>query len=117
MIIQNTSLTNQAQAPDVRHSGVEVTRAAVRTPAAVPAVEVRPAPEQVQKAVNTINKAMQQASQGLQFSIDPDTHEPIVKMVDTSTGEVIRQIPSEEMVAISRAIDRFQQGLLLREKA
>jgi len=37
--------------------------------------------------------------------------------VDTETGDVIRQFPSEDMLAISRSIDRFQQGLLLKQKA
>jgi uncharacterized FlaG/YvyC family protein len=30
---------------------------------------------------------------------------------------VIRQFPSEEALAISKAIDRIQQGLLLKQEA
>ncbi|QLQ02359.1 MAG: flagellar protein FlaG [Thiobacillus sp.] len=41
----------------------------------------------------------------------------MVKMVDTSTGQLIRQFPSEETLAISRGIEQFQQGLLLKQKA
>jgi flagellar protein FlaG len=37
--------------------------------------------------------------------------------MDSSTGEVIRQYPSEETLAISRNIEHFQQGLLLTKKA
>jgi hypothetical protein len=40
-----------------------------------------------------------------------------VKMLDTSTGQLIRQYPSEEALAISRGIEQFQQGLLLKQKA
>jgi flagellar protein FlaG len=39
-----------------------------------------------------------------------------VRVVDTVTGEVIRQVPSEELLAISRSIDKLQ-GLLLRQEA
>ncbi|MBZ0068923.1 MAG: flagellar protein FlaG, partial [Thiobacillus sp.] len=38
-------------------------------------------------------------------------------MLDTSTGQLIRQYPSEEALAISRGIEQFQQGLLLKQKA
>jgi flagellar protein FlaG len=38
-------------------------------------------------------------------------------MVDTSTGELIRQFPSEATLAISRGIAEFQQGLLIKQKA
>jgi len=40
----------------------------------------------------------------------------VVKMVDTETEEVLRQFPSEEMLAISKSIDRMQ-GLLINREA
>jgi flagellar protein FlaG len=40
----------------------------------------------------------------------------VVKVVDTETDQVIRQIPSEEMLAIARNIDRLQ-GLLVKQEA
>lgn len=115
MIIQNTSLSNQSAQPAVRPVSVEISKAVVI--AAASETATKPSPEQLHKAVNAINTAMRQASRGLEFSVDPDTKQQIVKMVDMATGEVIRQIPSDETLAIARAIDRFQQGLLLREKA
>jgi flagellar protein FlaG len=52
----------------------------------------------------------------IQFSIDEDTDTTVVKIVDRNTQEVIRQIPSEEMLEIAKALDRLQ-GLLIRQKA
>ena len=40
----------------------------------------------------------------------------MVKVVDQSTKEVIRQIPSEEMLAIAKALDSLK-GLLVRQTA
>jgi flagellar protein FlaG len=40
----------------------------------------------------------------------------VVSVVDSNTHEVIRQMPSEETLAIARAISRLS-GLLLDEKA
>lgn len=113
MIIHNLSSTNQAQTSDVRPVHVDTPKLAT----SVPIAEARPAPEQVQRAVGAINKVLQQTNRDLQFSIDPDTNNPVVRVVDTATGEVIKQFPSKESLAIARAIDLFQQGLLLREKA
>ena len=69
--------------------------------------------------MDVINKVLQQLSHSLEFSVDEETKRPIVKMVDTETGELIRQIPSEETLAISHAIGQLQiqNGTLLKQKA
>jgi flagellar protein FlaG len=55
-------------------------------------------------------------AQDLRFTIDKETGKTVVRIIDSTTDEVIRQIPSEEVLAISKAIDRMQ-GLLLKQKA
>jgi flagellar protein FlaG len=79
----------------------------------------QPSPEQLKKAADNINRAMQQANQNLEFefTMDTDTKKTVVKVVDKKTGELVRQIPSEETVAIARSIDQFQRSLLLNQKA
>lgn len=71
--------------------------------------ELNDAAENVQKFVNTINS-------NLNFRVDDDTGEMVVKVVDATTQDVIRQIPSAEMLAIAKALDRIQ-GLLVNQKA
>ena len=120
MIIQNTSHMNQAILPDTRvHVPAPANEVSPVPAQVVPAQNSRPQPsaEELKSAVAAINKAMQQSNQALEFSVDTDTHRTVVKMVDTSTGELIRQFPSEETLAISRGIDQFQRGLLLKQKA
>jgi flagellar protein FlaG len=79
---------------------------------------VRPAPEtaDVQKAVARAQEVLNRASANLKFAVDGDTGTMVVKVVDTETDQVIRQIPSEEMLAIARNIDRLQ-GLLVKQEA
>lgn len=124
MIIQN-STTNQAAAP-VRLTSDGAPNVVVDTSNAVPAPSVQqaapqqqPSSGQLQNAVNGINLAMRQLNQNLEFSVDTSTNKPVVKMVDTQTGDLIRQFPSEETLAIARSIDQFlqRQGLLLSQKA
>jgi flagellar protein FlaG len=70
--------------------------------------------EQVIKDIKQLVKPM--VSNGLNFSIDDRTGKAIVRITDGETGEMIRQIPSEEMMEIARSVDRMQ-GMLLRQKA
>lgn len=72
--------------------------------------------EDVDQAVEKINTAVQAFSQTLEFSIDKETDSFIVKVVDKETKEVIRQIPSEELLNIAQALDKLQ-GLLIKDKA
>ncbi|TXT24212.1 MAG: flagellar protein FlaG [Gallionellaceae bacterium] len=72
---------------------------------------------QIKNVVDNINKALKQSARNLEFTVDTDTEKPVVKVVDTETGDVIRQIPSEEMLSITRAIDEAQVNLLLKQTA
>ena len=76
------------------------------------------APPVTQEAVvvQAANNYVQSVSTSIQFSLDEDSGRTVVKMVDKETEEVLRQFPSEEMLAISRSIDRMQ-GLLINREA
>lgn len=43
-------------------------------------------------------------SQELQFMMDRETRRPIVKMVDRKTGEVVAQIPAENVLRLARKL-------------
>jgi len=70
----------------------------------------------LRQAVESINRQLIESSKNVRFSIDEDTGDVIVRVVDSETDQVIRQIPSEEAIAISQSIERLQ-GLLLHQKA
>lgn len=73
-------------------------------------------PEQVQEAIDQIQKFTQTLAQNLNFSIDEETGKTVVKVMDTQTNEVIRQIPSAEAIDIARTIGKIQ-GTLFNDKA
>jgi flagellar protein FlaG len=70
----------------------------------------------VEQAMEEVRNAIAPMAQDLLFSIEEDTGKTIIKVVDSSTDEVIRQIPSEEIITIAKALDNLQ-GLLLKQKA
>ena len=131
MIIQNGSRVNQNV-----QTGGRVSDDPSRVAAAGSTVEPRPgaaidlpqvttkpvarqqaSSEELKTAVDGINRVMRQSSRNLEFRLDADTNLVVVKLMDTETGEVIRQMPSEETLAIARSIGEFQQGLLLKQRA
>lgn len=72
---------------------------------------------QLQRLIESMNKTMQQNNSSLEFSVDGSAERVLVKLIDTLTGDVIRQIPSKEILAIAQSIEQMQQGLLLNKKA
>lgn len=52
----------------------------------------------------------------LKFSIDKDTGGVVVKVIDSTSDKVIKQIPSEEAIALAKALDKIK-GLLVQQKA
>ncbi|QOF77213.1 flagellar protein FlaG [Variovorax sp. 38R] len=73
-------------------------------------------PVQIEMAVKSVNASLESRSISLQFEVDRDTDKLIVKVVDRSNGEVIRQIPTEEVVRIAKVMDQ-QAGLLVSQQA
>lgn len=71
---------------------------------------------ELSNAVADLNKVAQAASQGVRFSVDEDTGRTVVKVVDTQTDKVLRQIPTVEALKLWRSIEQMQ-GVMLRDTA
>ncbi|HEX4842760.1 MAG TPA: flagellar protein FlaG [Limnobacter sp.] len=70
---------------------------------------------EVLEVVQKANAAMASNQSNLQFVVDPDNGKPIVQIVDRETQEVLKQIPSVEMLKIAKAIEKMQGVLISRE--
>ena len=87
--------------------------AEVAPPVAKPAP---PSQKDLEKAVKAVNEFIGTFNNSLNFSIDSDTGQTVVKVIDSATQAVIKQIPSEEMLVIAKALDNIK-GLLVQQKA
>ncbi len=84
--------------------------------AAAAASNRREAAAELQEVLESARKAIQQSSSSnLEFSVDEQLGRTIVRLVDATTQEVIRQIPSEEFLRAARSIDVLR-GLLLKQE-
>ena len=66
------------------------------------------------KAVDILNEALAKDPIALRFSIDETLKRPIVTVVSEQTGEVVRQLPQEEVLRAVKNIDRMR-GILFEE--
>ena len=72
--------------------------------------------DQLNSAIKATQDFVGIVNSSLEFTVDEDTGTTVVKIVDKETNELIRQIPSEEMLSIAKALDTIK-GLLVRQKA
>ena len=74
----------------------------------------KPSVKAVEQSLEDINKVLSGFSISVQFQLDPDYKELIVKVVDQDTGKLIRQMPTEDVVKMSKAMDNLK-GLLFAQ--
>ncbi|MDC7711166.1 flagellar protein FlaG [Vogesella indigofera] len=72
--------------------------------------------EELAQATEKISKLVATFASELNFSIDEDLGVPIVKVIDKQTDKVIRQIPTEEVLELSKNLDKLV-GVLYQSKA
>ena len=63
-------------------------------------------------AVEHLNGLVQAIRRELQFRIDEVTGRTVIKVIDADSDEVIRQIPSDQVVALIAHLQEFASGLL-----
>ncbi|MDN4057314.1 flagellar protein FlaG [Massilia sp. YIM B02769] len=92
------------------------TSAAVSGSGAPAQAERAPDRAELGNVVDDLNKVAQANGQGVRFSVDEDTGRTVIKVVDTQTDAVLRQIPSVEALKLWRSMEQMQ-GAMLRDKA
>jgi len=68
--------------------------------------------ETVAKAAEQIQQFVQSMGRNLNFSIDETSGYHVVRVVNPDTGELVRQLPSEELLKISRDFQRLNNALV-----
>lgn len=114
MIIQNISSVAQGVAPTLNEASLPLPVASSEVARAV--VPLESTSKALKDATESINKFVQLQVKNLAFSVDEQTGVTVVKVIDTQTKEVIRQMPTEEALAIAKALDKLQ-GLIFRGNA
>lgn len=74
-----------------------------------------PSPEQLDKMVDELNSFIQDVRRELRFSVDRDSGRTVIKVIDSESQEVIRQIPPEDVKGMTELLDG-RSGLLMQTR-
>lgn len=102
--VSQSSVASGADANKTSNSAAEVTTANNVTNE----VKQQPTPEQLVSLVNEGNAIFRNAGSSLQFNIDNSIGQVVVKIIDSKTNEVIRQIPTVDMVNFIRHMKELE---------
>lgn len=69
----------------------------------------------IAEAVSSIQQFVQTVQRNLNFSLDDSTGRVVVKVTDGVSGEVIRQIPSEEALRLAESLEQARSLLFQAE--
>ncbi len=98
----STAATGSSQAPPGQQPA---------DPASLPADR-----KTLDQALGSIRETLQSIHRNLEFSVDESSGLTVVKVIDSSTGDVIRQIPSEITVKLAESL-KEANSLLFTEQA
>jgi len=113
-----------ATLPTSKSPGTEVSRTSLVSAeqssgasAEAPPVSEQDKEQKLEAAVSNINDHVQNLQRSLKFQVSEDGSRAIVQVIDSETDELIRQIPTEQMQAISEALEQqLNEGVLLKVK-
>lgn len=71
--------------------------------------------EQVEVAVSTIQEFVQSARRNINFSLEDGSGRVVVKVTDATSGDIIRQIPSEEALQLAESLEEVRSLLFKAE--
>jgi flagellar protein FlaG len=114
--------TAVAQAQPLKHNPVNVNvPQAVEALEKVPASKAEPLVDPVklranlEAAIERLNEQAERNGRGLKFALDEKLNRPIITVVNSLTGEVVRTIPDEVVIRVAHGIEDFK-GVLMDEK-
>ena len=105
---------SQNKVASTTKSDAEVIAAVVSTEIKVTGVNeaAEPTREVVAKAAAKLQEFVSKMGRNLNFSVDETTGYNVVRVVNPQTGELIRQLPSEELLKIARDFERLNNVLV-----
>lgn len=111
-MVASEQSVRQAQDASGRILPVTIDSAATQTSAKTPADD----PKQLAEDLKKVNDHIQTIQRDLEFSVDEESHKTRITVRDSTSGEVIRTIPAEDLTKLAKQLNGVQ-GILVREKA
>lgn len=116
----NLGLSATGRTPSAEASGKPATAGATeaseeRATQAVSGKAEEVSRDQVESAVSTIQEFVQSVRRNINFSLEDSSGRVVVKVTDANSGDVIRQIPSEEALQLAESLEEVRSLLFKAE--
>lgn len=99
--------SGQVTKPDVAKSPVNGGEALPSRGKELPAQVANTA--DISETVTEINDIIRSVQRDLAFNVDEDSGRTVISVIDSESGELIRQIPSEDLLAIATHLRGFRE--------
>jgi len=107
----------QAQAPiPVQQRGTVAEIRATQEPMSLQAREAAEEKPSLDDVVSDLNTLVRELHRELHFSVDQESGSTVIKVIDRETDEVVRQIPSEELVRLRQRLEEAA-GVIFQDSA
>lgn len=102
-------------APIVKTTAVQKPQTVQATVKSEMTIDVSQQEKQVKEAISKLNELAKSGNRQLGFSMDQHINGPVITVHNTQTGELVRTIPSEEVLRVAKSIDSLK-GVIFSEK-
>ena len=73
-------------------------------------------PNRLEDVVSDLNELVRDLHRELKFSVDEDSGATVIRVIDKATDEVVRQIPSEELMHLRKRLQEAA-GVIFHDSA
>ncbi|MFB1034409.1 MAG: flagellar protein FlaG [Sinobacterium sp.] len=112
-----------SQAQQSRESAGAIANAAINNPKAIESSAVIGehakavnqevlSPQQLEKVAQQLQEFVGEMNRGLEFSVDTDSGRDVIKVIDKSSGDLVKQYPSEEVLSLVAKLSDMVGGLV-----
>ena len=68
--------------------------------------------QQLEKVAQQLQDFVGEMNHGLEFSVDKDSGRDVIKVIDKSTGDLVKQFPSEEVLTLVAKLSEMVGGFI-----
>ena len=68
-------------------------------------------PADVKELVSKVENLTQLVQRNLEFSVDEETGQQVIRVIDTDTGELVRQIPPDQILHVISQVQKANEGV------
>ena len=69
-------------------------------------------PQQLDKVAQQLQDFVGEMNRGLEFSVDKDSGRDVIKVIDKTSGDLVKQFPSEEVLTLVAKLSEMVGGFI-----